>query len=349
VGGGAGHSTDMSFAQAVRAAMAQELARDDAVFTYGEGINDPHGFFGTTAGLADQFGPSRCFDVPNCEETLTGFGVGAALMGLRPIFVNLRVEFLLLAMNQIVNHAAKWSTMFGRQVSIPLTMRAMVGRGWGQGAQHSGSYASLLAHVPGLQVAVASSPSVGASLLVSAVRGDTPTILIEPKAVFEQVEPCAVPFSPMAVGRAGVRRAGNDFTLVAVGDAVRLALEAAEALSRDDGIEVEVVDACWFAPFDGATIAASVARTGRIGVVDIGWDRFGLASEVARRLLEIESLRLRSPLLSWSPAGHAPAGCFAEAVHYPTASELGREIRAACDGTAPPSRPSLLTSERSER
>jgi pyruvate dehydrogenase E1 component beta subunit len=339
----------MSFAQAVRAAMAQELARDDAVFTYGEGINDPHGFFGTTAGLADQFGPSRCFDVPNCEETLTGFGVGAALMGLRPIFVNLRVEFLLLAMNQIVNHAAKWSTMFGRQVSIPLTMRAMVGRGWGQGAQHSGSYASLLAHVPGLQVAVASSPSVGASLLVSAVRGDTPTILIEPKAVFEQVEPCAVPFSPMAVGRAGVRRAGNDFTLVAVGDAVRLALEAAEALSRDDGIEVEVVDACWFAPFDGATIAASVARTGRIGVVDIGWDRFGLASEVARRLLEIESLRLRSPLLSWSPAGHAPAGCFAEAVHYPTASELGREIRAACDGTAPPSRPSLLTSERSER
>jgi len=142
------------------------MARDPSVFAYGEGINDPGGFFGTTAGLQAEFGGDRCFDVPNCEETLVGFGLGAALGGLRPVFVNLRIEFLLLAMNQIVNHVAKWPAMHGHAPAIPLTIRAMVGRGWGQGAQHSGSYAAMLAHVPGLRVAVASGPLEAAGLLV---------------------------------------------------------------------------------------------------------------------------------------------------------------------------------------
>jgi len=314
-----------SFAEAVRAAMAQEMARDASVFAYGEGINDPSGFFGTTVGLQAEFGGERCFDVPNCEETLVGFGLGAALGGLRPVFVNLRIEFLLLAMNQIVNHVAKWSAMHGRTPAIPLTIRAMVGRGWGQGAQHSGSYAAMLAHVPGLRVVVASGPLEAAGLLVSAVRADKPTVLIEPKAVFETVAPVTEAISPVPIGRAFVRRRGLDFTLISVGDAVGTCLRVADLL-RERGTDVEVVDACSFSPLDAGTIRQSVAKTGRLGVVDIGWAPYGLAAEIARVLLEGRPVAMRGPLLSWAPVGHAPAGCFAESEHYPIERQIADAI-----------------------
>lgn len=320
-----GEVTTLSFAAAVRAAMAQEMERDDSVFAYGEGINDPGGFFGTTDGLVAEFGAARCFDVPNSEEALVGFGLGAALGGLRPVFVNLRVEFLLLAMNQLVNHVAKWPAMHGRAPAIPLTIRAMVGRGWGQGAQHSGSYAAMLAHVPGLQVAVASGPLEAAGLLVSAVRGDRPTVLIEPKAVFETTAPFGGTIEPVPLGRAFVRRPGADFSLVAVGDAVGTCLRAAESL-QGRGIEVEVIDACSFAPLDGETIRRSVAKTHGIGVVDIGWASYGLAAEIARLLLDGPPVDVRGPLLSWAPSGHAPAGCFAESKHYPTEQQITDDI-----------------------
>lgn len=317
-----------TFAEAVRAAMAQELERDAAVFAYGEGINDPSGFFGTTVGLAERFGVERCFDVPNSEEALVGFGLGAALGGLRPVFVNLRIEFLLLAVNQLVNHAAKWGAMQGRDdLPVPLTLRAMVGRGWGQGAQHSGSYAAMFAHVPGLHVAVPSSPARGAALVVTAVRGGTPTLLIEPKTVYD-ADPAPVPATaePLEVGRAHVDREGTDITLVTVGDGVARALEAAEQLAAD-GVQAAVVDACWFRPFDAATVLASVRRTGAVGVLDIGWDDYGLAAQVAKTLALEEPGLLRQRMLSWAPKGHAPAGCFAEAGHYPSTDDVVEDVR----------------------
>lgn len=317
-----------TFAEAVQAAMAQEMARDQAVFAYGEGINDPSGFFGTTVGLAERFGAERCFDVPNSEEALVGFGLGAALGGLRPVFVNLRIEFLLLAVNQLVNHAAKWGAMQGRDdLSAPLTLRAMVGRGWGQGAQHSGSYAAMFAHVPGLHVAVPSSPARGASLVVTAVRGSTPTLLIEPKAAYDAGPgPAAAAAEPLEIGRAHVDRPGSDITLVAVGDGVARALGAAERLAAD-GVEAEVVDACWFRPFDAGTVLASVRRTGVVGVLDIGWDDYGLAAQVAKTLAMAEPGALRRRMLSWAPQGHAPAGCFAEADHYPSTERVVADVR----------------------
>ena len=327
--------TTLTFAEAVRAATTQEMERDPTVFAYGEGIDDPNGFFGTTTGLRRRFGADRCFDVPNCEEALTGFGLGAALGGLRPIFVNLRVEFLLLGMNQLVNHVAKWGAMQGSDVAIPFTIRAMVGRGWGQGAQHSGSYAAMLAHVPGLQVAVPSGPAEGGGLLVSAVRGERPTVLIEPKAVYETADLVSDPIAPVPFGKAFIRRRGTDFTLIAVGDGVHLGLRVAQSLWDRHGIDVEVIDACSFAPFDAGTIRRSAARTRRVGVVDIGWDRFGLASEVARALVGAEHTELVAPLLSWAPDGHAPAGCFAESRHYPSEQQVGDDIIASLGASTP--------------
>jgi pyruvate dehydrogenase E1 component beta subunit len=316
------------FDEALRLALYQEMQRDAAVVAFGEGINDPGGFFGTTVGLAAAFGPDRCFDVPNSEEALTGLAVGAALGGLRPVLVHLRTEFLLLSMNQLVNHAAKWGPMHGRAVHMPMTVRAMVGRGWGQGAQHSGSYAAMLAHVPGLTVAVPSGPARGAGLLVSAVRGTTPTILVEPKAVFESMEELPEEIAPVPLGQAFVDRAGGDFTLIGLGDTVALGHAVADAL-HGDGISVEVVDLCSLAPFDGDTVLASVRKTGRCGVVDIGWADYGVAAQVAKALASAPDLPLRFPLLSWAPGGHAPAGCFAEAGHYPTVDTVAQDVRRA--------------------
>lgn len=310
-------------ADAILAALRQELEHDPSVFVYGEGINDPSGFFGTTVGLAREF-PGRVLDVPNCEESLVGLGIGAALGGLRPIFVNLRIEFLLLAMNQVVNHAAKWQAMT-QATELPLTIRAMTGRGWGQGAQHSGIYAPLFAHVPGLEVAVASGPKSAAGLIVAAVRSPNPTIVIEPKGMFSEVEVVGRSPQAMSVGTASVVRSGTDITLIATGDAVRIANEAADALMKD-AISVEVVDTLWMAPFDANCIAQSVAKTRRIGVVDHGWSPFGLAAEVARVVLRA-GIPIKGSLLEWSPIGHAPAGCFAEANHYPTTQEIVGEVK----------------------
>jgi pyruvate/2-oxoglutarate/acetoin dehydrogenase E1 component len=329
-------SSTWTFPEAVRAAMAQALSEDASVFAYGEGINDPNGFFGTTADLAEVFGEQRCFDVPNSEETLAGFGLGAALVGMRPIFVNLRVEFLLLAMSQIVNHVAKWGAMAGRSTPVPFTIRAMVGRGWGQGAQHSGSYAAMFAHVPGLHVAVPSGPNEAAGLLLASVRGDHPTVLIEPKAVYETEAPVLETVSPLPLGTAIVRREGKDFTLVALGDTVGLALDVAESLSSSGAASVEVVDLCSLAPLDEQMLRESVAKTTRLGVLDLGWESYGVVAEVTRCLLTGTGSPLRPPVLSWAPRGHAPAGCFREAHHYPTADDVAQGIVAALSTAAPP-------------
>ncbi|HVS50072.1 MAG TPA: alpha-ketoacid dehydrogenase subunit beta, partial [Candidatus Dormibacteraeota bacterium] len=129
----------LDYAAAMAHALKQEMANDPRVFVYGEGINDAGAYLNSTDGLAATFGEARCFDVPNCEDALVGLGIGAALMGYRPVFVSLRVDFLMLAMNQIINHAARWPAMTGYQVSVPLTIRALIGRGWGQAAQHAGA------------------------------------------------------------------------------------------------------------------------------------------------------------------------------------------------------------------
>lgn len=314
--------------EAIRLAIMQEMARDDSVFAYGEGINDPSGFFGTTVGLAERF-PGRVLDTPNSEESLVGFGIGASLGGLRPILVNLRVEFLLLAMNQIVNHAAKWRSMTGTS-ELPLTIRALVGRGWGQGAQHSGVYGPLFAHVPGLEVAVAADARSAAGLLVACVRSDSPSIIIEPKAILADACGLETEVQPVGVGKAEVLEVGVDFTLIAVGDGVRTALEAA-ALLKSRSIAVEVIDLRWMAPVDEECIERSVCKTRRVGVVDIGWSKYGVAAEVARIVLS-RGIDMESPLLDWSPSSHAPAGCFLEAGHYPIAGRIARDVALSVRG-----------------
>jgi len=324
-----GVAPTMSFGHAMGAALVQAMNEDPRVFAFGEGINDRAGFFGSTEGVAAKVGAARCFDVPNCEETLVGMGVGASLLGYRPVMVNLRIEFLLLAMNQIVNHAAKWPSMSGGRSKVPLTLRAMVGKHWGQAAQHSGALYPLFAHVPGLEVVVPGSFEDAPGLLLSAIQSDRPTMIIEEKPLYELSGPVTLPIKPVPFGRARIVRPGKDLTIVAVASGVELACQAATALAAR-GVEAEVIDVRTIAPLDTDTILSSIARTRRAAVIDIAWPRFGLAGEVARLVVTHDPGTLRGPLLAFGPRdAHAPASVFLEQDHYPKLERVVAELSRA--------------------
>jgi pyruvate/2-oxoglutarate/acetoin dehydrogenase E1 component len=326
---GSGLAPIMTFGQALGAALVQAMKEDPRVFAFGEGINDRGGFFGSTEGIAATVGTARCFDVPNCEEALVGMGVGASLLGYRPVMVNLRIEFLLLAMNQIVNHAAKWPSMSGGRAHVPLTLRAMIGKHWGQAAQHSGALYPLFAHVPGLEVVVPGSFEDAPGLLLSAIQSDRPTMVIEEKPLYELSGPVTHPIKPVPLGRARIVRPGKDLTIVAVATGVDLACRAATALAAL-GVETEVIDVRTIAPLDTDTILSSIARTRRAAVMDIAWPRFGLTGEIARLILTHDPGTLRGPLLAFGPRdAHAPASCFLEQDHYPRLERVVADLSRA--------------------
>jgi acetoin:2,6-dichlorophenolindophenol oxidoreductase subunit beta len=316
----------LDYAAAVVHTLQQEMASDPRIFVYGEGINDPGAYLNSTDGLASTFGQARCFDVPNCEDALVGLGIGSALMGYRPVFVSLRVDFLMLAMNQIINHAARWPAMTGYQVSVPLTIRALIGRGWGQAAQHSGALYSMFANVPGLEVVLPSSPAEVAGLLLTAMRSDKTTIVIDDRGVFGAAEDIPAVVEPIPFGKAHVARAGTDLTFFAISSMTQFALEVADQVSAS-GISAEVVDLRTARPLDEETIRASAARTGRVAVFDIGWAGFGLSAEVARVVMEASGLQ--RPLLSVHRRDeHTPSSAFLEDEHYPKLDEVVRRVKA---------------------
>ena len=322
----------LTFGQALARATQQAMEEDPRVFIYGEGINDPGGFFGSTVGLGEMFSETRCFDVPNSEDALAGFGIGAGLMGLRPVFVNLRIEFLLLAMNQLVNHAARLPAMSGYQYTIPLTARAIVGKSWGQAAQHASAVHSLFANIPGLQVVVPSGIEEAPGLLLGSIGSGAPTIFIELKSLYDDKAAVRVPFEPIPLGQARIVRRGADITCVAISEMVGFAQRVADRLAPQ-GIDAEVLDLRTLAPLDAEAILASVEKTKRVAVFDIGWEPFGLAAEVARLVSTSVQYRLASPLVSVARAfEQTPASCFLEGRHYPAEAAAAVNIQALVQG-----------------
>ena len=315
----------LDYAGAIVHSLRQEMEGDSRVFVYGEGINDPGAYLNSTDGIAARFGEERCFDVPNCEDALVGLGIGSALMGYRPLFVSLRVDFLMLAMNQIINHAARWPAMTGYQVSIPLTIRALIGRGWGQAAQHSGALYSMFANVPGLEVVLPSSPAEGAGLLLNALRSDMTTIVIDDRGVFGPAEDVPAVVHPIPFGKARIARAGTGVTFFAVSSMVQFAMRVADEVASD-GISAEVVDLRTVRPLDEDAIRSSAARSGRVAVFDIGWPGFGLSAEIARVITE--ATVLHAPLLSVHRKDeHTPSSAFLEDMHYPKVDQVVEQVR----------------------
>lgn len=285
----------ISYREAISEATVQIMERDGRVFVMGVGVADPKGTFGTTLDAFRKFGDQRVVDVPLAENSMTGVGIGAALAGMRPIMVHARNDFLLLAMDQIVNNAAKWRYMSGGRFSVPITIRAIIGRGWGQAAQHSQSLQALFAHIPGLKVVMPSTPYDAKGLLLASIQDDSPVIVLEHRWLYESVGP--VPEDPyaLAIGEGAVRKEGRDATVVAVSLMAIEAMKAAEILAKD-GIHVEVIDLRTLRPLDEGIIVTSVAKTGRLVIADTGWRTGGVSAEIAARVAEAMGGKLKAPI-----------------------------------------------------
>jgi len=290
----------LKYREAIAEGTVQCMAADPSIVVVGQSVDDAKGVYGTTSPAMAQFGPSRVIDTPNCETAMAGMAVGAATQGIRPLVAYTRDDFMFLAMDGIINLAAKWRYMFGGRAGAPVVLRGVVGHGWGQGATHSQSLHSIFGHFPGLRVAVPATPADAKGLLVSALRGADPVVLLENRALYETegevpAEPVEVPF-----GVARIARPGDDITVVAASRMVREAERAAVALA-EQGISVEVVDVRSVRPLDETTICASVARTGRLVVADTSWARYGISAEIAAVVAERVLDSLRAPIRRVTP------------------------------------------------
>jgi pyruvate/2-oxoglutarate/acetoin dehydrogenase E1 component len=274
-----------SYREALTQAMREELVRDDNVFLMGEDIGLFEGSFKVTRGLLKEFGPERVVDTPISEAGFVGIGVGAAMSGLRPVIELMTVNFSIVAMDQIVNNAAKIRYMFGGQVAVPIVIRMPGGAGHQLGAQHSHSLEAWFTHVPGLKVVCPSTPYDAKALLKTAIRDDDPVVFLESEGLYAKKGPVGGPDDLLPFGQAAVRRQGAHCTIVAVSRMVWIALAAADQLAAD-GIECDVIDPRTTRPLDLETIAGSVRRTNHCVVVDEGWPECGLAANIASHVYE---------------------------------------------------------------
>ncbi len=304
---------EIKFYEAIREATAQCLQDDDNVFVMGLGVPDPKGIFGTTKNLQKEFGKDRIFDMPIIENAATGIAIGSALVGMRPIITHQRVEFALLSMEQIVNQAAKWYHMTAGQKNIPLVIRMIIGRGWGQGAQHCQSLESWFAHIPGLKVLMPSSPHDAKGLLISAVKDNNPIIFLEHRWLHNTYGNVPKDSYIVPIGKCNIIKKGSDISIIAHSYTTILAIKAAKILFKY-GINAEVIDLRTIRPLDKETIIKSVKKTKRVIVVDNDWVSFGVSAEIIAILAE----NLSSELIS------NPIRVGVEDVPVPSTRELAK-------------------------
>jgi len=268
-----------TFAEAINDALSVAMERDPNVICYGLGVDDPKGVFGTTLGLSEKFGNERVFDMPTSENAMTGIGVGAALYGLRPVMTHQRLDFALLSMDQLVNNAAKWRFMFGGKRGVPLTVRMILGRGWGQGPTHSQNLQAWFAHVPGLKVVMPSTAEDAKGLLLASIFDEDPVIFLEHRWLHNLRGDVPEGYAPVPLGKAHTLRSGNDLTVVAMSYMTIEAIHAIDHLSAR-GIACDLIDLRTIRPLDWATIEESVKRTGRMLVLDTGNLTGSVAGEI---------------------------------------------------------------------
>jgi len=315
-------SRRLSYPEAIREALEQALDLDPSVFVMGQGVDDPAGMFGTTLNLHLKYGRERVFDAPLSENGLMGIAVGAAIAGMRPVFFHNRPDFLLLAMDQLVNHASKLSYMFGGAVNIPLVLWACIGRGWGSAAQHSQAFQGLFMHIPGLKLVMPSTSYDAKGLMLTAIGDNNPVIIIEHRFNFRYKGLVPEHIYQIPLGKGVVRRPGKDVTLVAISYMVTEAYKAAEELARD-GIDAEVIDLRTLRPLDEDIILTSVAKTGCVIVADTGWKTCGVASEIAAVVAEKGFASLKAPVKRvTSPDVPTPAGYTLEEGFYTGMKEI---------------------------
>lgn len=271
----------LKYREAVAEAYLQAMENDSRVFLIGEGVDGVTGIFGTTLPAYKKFGPERVIDTPISDAAITGIAVGAAIAGMRPVIMHQRNDFMLVVMDQIISHAAFWKFMTGNRLSVPLTIRSFIARKPGEAGQHTGSWQSLFAYIPGLKVVMPSTPFEAKGMTLSAIFDDDPVLILEHgELIFDEYKDY-VPETNYrtAIGKARIAREGKDVTIVAVSATVPDALKAAEILAGD--ISVEVVDLLTIRPLDRCCILNSISKTNKLLVVDTGWKTYGVSAEIA--------------------------------------------------------------------
>ena len=318
---------EASYAEALNEGLRQAMELSEAVLVLGQLVDYGPGVFGSTTGLVERFGPERVRDFPVSESAMTAAGIGAAIAGFRPVLVHHRLDFMLYSMDAIVNWMALWRFKSNGQSSLPIVIRAIVGRGWGQGPQHSKSLHAWFAHVPGIRVAMPATAFDAKGMLLEAIFGENPVIMVEHRSLFALKD--RVPKAPYRVrfGRAAVRRAGRDLTIAAIGVMVPFALRAAGRLSAL-GVEAEVVDLRSVSPLDAETVIASVEKTRRLCVMDPAWQSFGVSAEIVARVVERANQVLRAaPVRISYPDSHTPMSSALELAYYPQEDSVVERLR----------------------
>ena len=312
----------LKYSQALDEGIVQAMERDPNIFMTGLAVDYPSAIFGSTAQATKRF-PTRVFDSPAMENALTGIAIGAAAMGKRPIVVHPRNDFMFLAFDMMINLAAKWKYMYGGSAgSVPIVVRAVIGKGWGQGASHSQSLQSVLAHFPGLTVVMPTFPKDAKGFMLAALQHSSPVVVLEHRSLYDTVgdvpeEPVPTPF-----GKAAVVRLGRDITIVGTSFMAYEALHAAGELAKA-GIDAEVVDLRSIRPLDEETVLNSVRKTGRLMVADTSWELCGVASEVAALVAEKGFDSLKGPVRRISLADcPAPVSLPLEKAFYPSVTTI---------------------------
>jgi len=317
----------LSYAKAINEALRQSMELSESVVVLGQLVDYKSGIFGTTSGLFDQFGPRRVLDFPVAENLMTATAMGSALTGLRPVIVHQRLDFMIYSLDAITNWMSLWHFKSAGKSNMPVTIRAIVGKGWGQGPQHSKSLHAWFAHLPGLRVAVPATADDAKGLLMESIFSETPAIFIEGRGLFSMT--ANVPDKPYRVrfGKGVVRRAGSDVTLVAIGTMVPVALRAAATLEAE-GIDVEVFDPRTLAPLDREGIFTSVEKTRRLVVADPAWQSFGAAAEIIASAAERFAGEFRANPRRFSlPDSHTPMSSALEKQYYAEDAVLADTIR----------------------
>jgi pyruvate/2-oxoglutarate/acetoin dehydrogenase E1 component len=323
---------NIKYSEALAEATLNAMEENPKVFLIGEGIDDPKGAFGTTSGALKKFGAARVLDSPLSENLLTGMGIGAAIEGHPCVMIHMRNEFLLLAMDQVINHAAKWHYMFGGTMTVPIVIRCIIGRGWGQAAQHSQSFHAMYGHVPGLKVILPATAADAKGLLYSAIKDPNPVICIEHRWLYDKTGDVPEGIYSVPIGKANVLKPGKDITCVAVSYQVHEAMAAAEQLKKE-GIEMEVIDLRTVRPLDTETILASVRKTGRLIVTDTAITTCGITSEISALVSEQAFAALKAPIARIAlPDAPTPCSPVLEETYYPKVSDIVDKARQLVTG-----------------
>lgn len=307
----------ITYVEALNEVLNQMLDSRDDVFLLGQGVNSPWYAGKSTAGLYDKFGKNKVFDTPISENGLTGAAIGSALAGMRPIVFQSRMDFMLYSMDPIVNQAASWYYMFGNQISVPLTIWAVINRGGQQGAQHSQALQSMFAHVPGLKVVMPSNAYDVKGLLHASMLDNNPVLFIDERWLYSSKGEVPRDLYTVPIGKANIVREGEDLTIVATSYMVSQSCIAAARIKEENNIDVEVIDLRTIKPLDRKLIYKSLSKTGRLLIVDAAWKNFGIGAEISASVSEERFHLLKYPIERLSlPDTPAPVSANEEAAYY---------------------------------